>query len=116
MKTYLAKSTLILAGMGGTLLGLLMYSDVLFVFSKTVGFKWLSISVVFIISLIILRLGGKILNRESEAVNSFKEINLFRVLKFFIVGFMFCYAGFSAIGGIFLVLFMVFKYFFVKSV
>jgi len=113
MKAYLGKSSLLLIMLGGTVSGLLVYNQVLSFLGKIFDFgsDWIFISLIllFAVSLLIARVGVRILVRELISTNAFNEINLSKVLKFFIGGFIGCYVAVSIVGTLLFGIYMLFN-------
>ena len=116
MNTFWARSILILIMLGGTVSGLLTYSRILSLILPTFNFTkhWIFIALLFAISLLILRVGIKKLATELWATVAFREINITKILKFFIGGFIGCYVGFLFLGTIVLTALVIYKYLFIQ--
>ncbi len=115
MKTYLAKSILLLIMLGGTEIGLLMYNRILVLLSKVanlVGYSWASIIFLFVVGLLAMRSVIKVLAKDLKATNALNEINLIKIAKFFMGGFIGCYAAFSIVGTALLGIYLLFRNFF----
>jgi len=117
MKSYIAKSILILVMLGGTVSGLLIYNRALSILSVVidlVGYSWISIIFLFMFGVFIARLVIGTLSKELVATTAFTEINLMKISKFFVGGFVGCYSAFSIVGPIAFVAYMVLRYFFLQ--
>ena len=99
---------------GGTVAGLLLYSQLLYLLSKIFShiYNWVAIALVFAAGVWVAKAGLKILGTELLSTTSFDQISLIKVLKFFIGGFVGCYVAYSIVGSIALTVYLIFRNFF----
>ena len=110
MKSFLAKITLLLSMLCGALLSLFLYTQILNLLSRVmdvVGYNWISLGVIFVTSVLLARLCFRVLNDGIKNANDSDKLSLFKALKFFVGGFISCYAMFAIIGSLVLIVLMV---------
>lgn len=101
MKTFLAKAILLLTMVGGLSLALFLYNHVLALLSRlidVVGYNWISIVMLFVVGILVAGLDIRMLAKDFRTTNAINELSVPKVLKFFVGGFVGCYAGFSVMG------------------
>lgn len=112
MKSLLPKTTLILSMLCGVLLSLFLYTQILSILSRVmdvVGYNWISLGVIFVISVWLARLCFRVLNDGIKNKNDFNKLSLFMMLKFFVGGFIGCYTMYAIVGSLVLIVLMVFR-------
>jgi len=113
-KAFFVKSSLLLIMLTGAAFSIVLYNQTLSLAGSffDIRYAWISVPILFSISLFIAKVGGRSLSNDLESTKSFSEIRLFIILKFFIGGFIGCYIGFIVVGIIVLILYLILQTFF----
>jgi hypothetical protein len=110
MKWSIAKTVLLLAVFGGVGFALFLYDKALSILSKVVdavGYNWVSISIIFVISIFLAVLCFRAIGLDIKNTNKPNELNLTQILKSFIGGVIICYSRFVIAGVLGLIALMV---------
>jgi hypothetical protein len=106
MRANLARLSLILVLLVGEALGLFLYNRVLSLFAEFFGIDWPSLILLFVVSVLLIVSGLRILIRELLDTTEFAQINLIKISKFLMGGFIGCYVAFSLISVVWLAIFI----------
>jgi hypothetical protein len=113
MRANAAKFILILVLLTGEALGLFMYSRVLSLLAGFFEINWISLILLFVMSVLLFVFGLRILIGDLLETTSLDRINLIKILEFLMGGFISCYVVFSLIGIPMLAIFMLIQKFFI---
>lgn len=115
MKTFSAKTILLVIMLGGSGLAIILYNQVLSLLSKLIGimgYNWISICIVFIIGLLLAGLDIRMIAKDLRTTNSINELSALKMAKFFMGGFIGSYAGFLVMGVFALIMLLLLRTFF----
>ncbi len=114
MKENSKQLLLVIPFVGGIILALFLYTQVVNFFAKllhVLNFNWFSALTILIIGALLTALSIGIAVKDfTSSLNSKKRIGFTRILKFLICGFVSCYALFLVMGGFALTLLILLKH------